>query len=282
MRQAPSQGEVIAAWGPAVRSRAFALSLALCLLGGATAAGAEVAQRGNLRVTFSGALRPQKLPRKGAAPISVQLGGQISTTDGSDPPSLSEIEVAINRAGRIDPKALPTCRLEQIQPASTAYARRVCAAARVGEGSFSAAVSIPEQSPYPSQGTVTAFNGEEGGRPVIFLHIYGTEPLPTSFTLPLAFSRGRNSFGTVLRGELPSVDVHIGFVTAISLRLGGPPTKPGGRPYLSAGCPAPKGFAAAVFPLARASFAFADGRTLSSTLVRSCKARTEQRHRRGA
>jgi len=240
--------------------------------GAASASTAEIAQRGNLRVSFSGALAPKKLPRKGMAPVAVSLGGRISTTDGSDPPALERIEIALNRAGRLDPTALPSCRLEQIQPASTTYARKACAASQVGEGTFKAAVSIPEQSPYPSTGEVTAFNGEEGGRPVIFLHIYGTEPLPTSFTLPLTISHARGNFGTVLHGALPSVDAHVGFVTAISLRLGRAP-RPGKHAYLSAGCPAPKGFPGAVFSLARASFGFSDGRTLASTLVRDCTAR---------
>jgi len=43
--------------------------------------------------------------------------------------------------------------------------------------------------------------------------------------------------------------------------------------YLSAGCPAPKGFTVAPFSLARTSFAFADGRKLTSTLTRSCRVR---------
>lgn len=252
--------------------RSGALALVLCLIAAAPARAIDLAQRGNLRVSFSGALAPKKLPRQGTAPVAVTLGGRISTTDGTDPPALEGIEIALNRAGRLDHTALPSCRLEQIQPASTAYARAACAASQVGEGTFKAAVSIPEQSPYPSTGEVTAFNGEEGGRPVIFLHIYGTEPLPTSFTLPLTISRGRGTFGTVLRGALPSVDVHVGFVTGISLRLGRQP-RAGRRPYLSAGCPAPKGFPGAIFPLARASFGFSDGRTLASTLVRSCTAR---------
>lgn len=232
----------------------------------------EIAQKGNLRVSFDGSLSPKKLPRHGQAPVAVELGGRIFTTDGADPPGLSEIEIEINRHGRLDPAARPVCRLEQIQPASTAYARRVCGAARVGEGSFSAAVAIPEQAPYPSRGTVTAFNGVEGGRPVIFLHIYGTEPLPTSFTLPLAIGRGRGRFGTVLRGTLPLVDVHVGFVTGISLHLDGG-SRGGRRPYLAAGCPAPKGFRSTTFSLARVGFSFADGRSLASTLVRSCGAR---------
>jgi hypothetical protein len=231
----------------------------------------EIAQQGNLRVSFSGALKPKKLPRQGTAPIAVDIGGQISTLDGSNPPGLRKLEIAINRFGRLDPSARPSCRLEQIQPATTAYARQVCAAARVGTGTFVASISLPEQSPYPSRGAVTAFNGVEGGRPVIFLHIYGTEPIPTSFTLPLSIGRRSGTFGTVLRGTLPSVDEHVGFVSGLSLRLegrGGP-----GRPYLSAGCPAPKGFPGAVFPLARASFSFSSGETLRSTLVRSCTAR---------
>ena len=40
--------------------------------------------------------------------------------------------------------------------------------------------------------------------------------------------------------------------------------------YLSAACATPPDLPGAVFPFARATFAFADGRTLSSTLTRSC------------
>ena len=43
--------------------------------------------------------------------------------------------------------------------------------------------------------------------------------------------------------------------------------------YLSAGCPAPKGFPGATFPFAKASFAFAGKQALTSTLTRSCGAR---------
>ncbi|HET8567337.1 MAG TPA: hypothetical protein VFL77_12795 [Solirubrobacterales bacterium] len=256
-----------------MRRRRLLASLATIAVGFSLAAHAlgEVAQRGDIRVTFSGSFSPRKLPRSGRGAIAVSLGGKISSTDGTDPPGLGRIEIAINRVGHLDPTALPTCRLEQIQPASTAYARQVCGRARVGEGSFSAAVSIPEQAPYPSRGVVTAFNGREAGHPVVFLHIYGTEPLPTSFTLPLSVSRGSGTFGTILRGKLPSVDAHVGFVTGITLKLNSVTRR--GRSYLSASCPAPRGFSGVVFPLARASFAFAGGAILAETLVRHCRAR---------
>ncbi|HEU4462876.1 MAG TPA: hypothetical protein VFR75_09815 [Solirubrobacterales bacterium] len=256
----------------AMRRRQILTILALCALCSAAPAAGEPVQKGNLRVSFSGGITPKQLPREGAAPISVRLAGRIATTDGSDPPPLEGIKIAINREGRLDPRALPTCSIRQIQPSSTAYARRTCGAARVGEGTFSASIGIPDQSPYPSRGTVTAFNGIENGRPVVLLHIYGTEPVPTSFTLPLSISRARGAFGTVLSGELPSVDVHIGFVTGISLQLDGAGRRRA-RPYLRAGCPAPTGFSQALFPLTRAGFVFGDGRTLSTTLLRTCRVR---------
>jgi len=42
---------------------------------------------------------------------------------------------------------------------------------------------------------------------------------------------------------------------------------------LTAGCPALKGFPGAVFPLARTSFGFAGGKTLTATLTRGCRVR---------
>jgi hypothetical protein len=248
-----------------------ALAVVLALSG--AAASAEPVQRGNLRVSFEGEITPRALPRSGMAPVAVRVGGRITTTDRSDPPQLRRIEIAINRNGRLDPTGLPACRLEEIQPSTTANALRACGPAKVGEGSFSADVVIPEQSPFPSRGRVVAFNGVEKGRPVIFAHVYGTDPVPTSYTLPLRVTRAKGTFATVLAASLPRVTSDVAFVTGISLTLERRFRYRGRRrSYLSAGCPAPKGFPGAVFPLARAGFAFAGGRTLSSVLIRSCDA----------
>jgi hypothetical protein len=45
------------------------------------------------------------------------------------------------------------------------------------------------------------------------------------------------------------------------------------RSYISAGCPAPKGFGLASFSLARTAFSFAGGKELSSTVSGTCKVR---------
>jgi hypothetical protein len=43
--------------------------------------------------------------------------------------------------------------------------------------------------------------------------------------------------------------------------------------FVSAACPAPKGFSSVNFPLARTTFSFAGGETLKSTLNRTCGVR---------
>jgi hypothetical protein len=242
------------------------LALALVL-----AAQAEVVQRGHLRVAFTGKLTPHALPRSGAAPISVAVGGTISTADGSNPPQLRRISIAINTNGRLDPTGLPVCRVEQIQPATTEGALEACRGSLVGKGSFSARVLLPSQAPFPSEGEVYAFNGTYHGHPAILAHVYGTEPAPTSYTLPFQIAATKGTFGTLLTASLPNVTSEWGYVTGLELNLAR--TGAGQAPYVSASCPAPKGFPGVVFPLARTTFVFKGGVKLNATLSRSCRVR---------
>lgn len=238
----------------------------------APGATAEIAQKESLRVAFDGGLAPRALPRHGEAPVAVTLVGTITTTDGSTPPQLRTISLAINRNGRLDPRGLPVCHYHQIQPASTKEAIESCRRSLVGEGQFRAKVVLPEQSPFPSAGKVVAFNGTLHGRPVVFAHIYGTAPLPQSRVLAFELGHGSGGYRTTLTAELPRVAAEWGYVSSVSLtlerrfRYRGKP-----RSFVSGSCPAPGKFTLATFPLARASFGFEDGRVLTATLIRSCK-----------
>lgn len=254
---------------------AIALATALALAALAASVGAEVRRQGTLQVAFAGKIAPRKLPRTGTAPVAVSVAGRIATTDGSAPPQLRTIELAINRHGRLHTKGLPTCRYESIQPATTAEARQACPGAVIGSGRFEADVALPDQSPFPSDGRVVAFNGVRDGKRVIFAHIYGTEPLPTSFTLPFALKQRRQGvYSTVLVARLPLLAARWGYVSAISLTLRRRYRHQGKRrSYISAGCPAPRGFRGTPFRLARASFGFQGGKTVAITLTRSCAVR---------
>jgi hypothetical protein len=238
------------------------------------ASASEVIQRGKVRVKVDGRLAPTALPRQGTAGVHVSFDTKIAATDGGTPPQLRQIAIAINRNGHFEPRGVPVCRLAQIQPATTAGALAACRGSLVGEGRFSADVKLPEQSPFPSAGKVLAFNGASHGHPVILAHVFGTKPVPTSFTLAFAIGSAKGTYGTVLRASVPEATGDSGFITGLSLNLGRSfGSGAHRRSYVSAGCPAPAGFPGASFPLARTSFGFAGGPKLTSVLTRSCKVR---------
>jgi hypothetical protein len=256
-----------------VRRRALlgvCVAAALCL---ASLAQAEVVQKGGLRVSFVGKLSPSALPRSGSAPIRVEVGTQIDAAKAKNPPRLRAMTIAINRYGHFDPDLLPKCTLRDIQPSTTENALEACGDSLVGRGTFSANVALSRQAPFPSAGPLYAFNGVVNGRPAILAHVYGERPVPTSFTLVFELRKAKGTFGTLMRASLPNLTGNSGYITGLSLDLGktvrsGAKTKS----YLSASCPAPKGFSGASFPFAKVSLDFGKEK-VEETLARNCKVR---------
>jgi len=237
-------------------------------------ASAETKEEHGVRVSVDGKLLPKRLPRHGTAPVSVSVAGRIGAKKSGTLPQLEKLTIAINRHGHLSSRGLPRCRLGHIDPSTTREALQSCRPALVGKGHFSANVRLPEQSPFPSSGKVLAFNGKFRGRPAILAHIYGTDPAPTSYVLPFVVKGSSGTFGTLLETSLPSVTGEWGFVTGISMTLDRRFTFRGKRrSFLTAGCPAPAGFGAAVFPLIRTSFGFEGGVKVTSTVNRVCRAR---------
>jgi hypothetical protein len=256
------------------KSKALVFASILALMAAAvTVAQAEVSQKGVVRVTFKGQIKPKTLPRTHEAPVTVSVSTHISTTEKVEPPELLRISLAINRNGQIDYKGLPQCHLNQIQPSNDVEALKACKSSLVGTGYFSANVILPEQSPFPSEGKIYAFNGYVLGHPVIFAHIYGKRPLPTSFVLPFVVRHSNGKYATTLVAYLPKVKANWGFITGISLKLNRTFQYKGQtHHYLTASCPAPKGVPVAGFAFAKAEFVFA-GTIVESTLNRSCRAK---------
>jgi DNA-binding beta-propeller fold protein YncE len=260
--------------GAALAARASAGTAAAGAQSGGGASASVVEQRRGVRVGFDGKLTPHVLPRHGTAPVGIIVDARISATGGEDPPQLRRITIAINRNGHFTSTGLPVCRVDQIQPSTTAGALAACRGSLVGEGRFSANVKLPQQSPFPSAGKVLAFNGKLNGKPAILAHIYGTEPAPTSTVLPFLLRKSHGTYGTILEASLPQATGNWGYVTGLRMNLRRRFSYRGrSRSFLSAGCPAPSGFPSAAFPLAKTSFAFAGNLTLDAVLSRTCKAR---------
>jgi hypothetical protein len=254
--------------------------LALTVLLGATGATrAELVQKGNLRVAVSGHLSPKHLPRTGAAPIAVTVRSGIATLDGSLPPQLQKLRIEINSHGRLEIRGLPECRIGQIQPASTARALSACRPALVGKGSFSVDAVLGSQEPYPTKGRLLIFNGTYKGHHALLGQIYSPHPFANSFVIPFQVSRLKDGpYGIALTARLPRAFTNWGYVTGLEMRLGRRYSYRGHpQSFISAGCPAPEGFPSAVFPLARTTFAFADGTKLSLPLIGDCKVRSATR-----
>jgi hypothetical protein len=237
-------------------------------------AGATVVQRGEVRVSLAASMAPQRLPRHALAPVTVSIETNITSLAGSKPRQLRRLQIEINREGRLEAPGLPVCRLPQIQPATTAIALAACRGSLVGRGHLSAKVVLPELAPFPSSGDVLAFHGRYKGKPAIFAHIYGTDPFPTSYTLPFVLARKSGTFGTILSASLPQATGDWGYLTGLSLKLGRSYRYRGRtRGYISASCPAPSGFTVASFPLARAGFGFLGGPSLLTTVSGQCRTR---------
>lgn len=249
--------------------------LASFALLGVGLAQAELSQDGNVRISFSGGFTPHSLPRDRPAPVTIDVQGAIGTTDGTHPPAVSRIEIAINRHGKLSTQGLPACSAPTLQSTSTEAALARCRSALVGRGSFGAEVQFSGPEPVLAKGRMLAFYGRSAGKPALLLHLYATTPVRVTFVLPLLISHeSKGQFGTILSARVPTLAGGLGSVTEINLKVGREYTYRGQpRSFLSASCPAPAGFPGAIFSLARGSFYFEDGKKIDTTLSRDCQVR---------
>jgi hypothetical protein len=259
-----------------MRRLAIAATIALLAVLVTTAQG-ELVQEGNLRVSFEGNITPHVLPRATPAPVTVHLDSSIGTVDGSRPPPLRKVSVAVNRTGHVFLADLPICASGELEQTSTAAALALCRGALVGHGTFDARVEFASGPPIPVNGRVLIFNSRIAGKAALLLHIYNSSPVRLAFVVPFTIDRRQNgAFGTVFTARIPHIASDRGYVTGIRLTLERKYAFRGRRrSVFSASCAAPPGFPGAPFTLAKASFYFENGKRLTSALVRDCAVRDQ-------
>jgi hypothetical protein len=251
---------------------AAAALVCLSALALASASSGEVIREGNLQGSFNGGIAPAKLPRTELAPVAVQMGGKITTTDRTVPPKLEKIVLAINSHGKLQNKGLPTCSLGKLNSLPASQAKKVCGDALVGHGNVTSRVSLPGQGAFASNADLLAFNGKLHGRPAVLAQVSSGAPLPLTYVIGFEVKKAGGTFGTQLIASLPPIASEYGYISAFSLSLSREYEFHGQKlSFASASCPAPKGFPGASFPFVKASYEFADGRSLGATLTRECK-----------
>ncbi|HET9199193.1 MAG TPA: hypothetical protein VFN92_13185 [Solirubrobacterales bacterium] len=252
------------------RGKLLASVVALALV--ASTATAAIVQTGSLRITVLGQVLPFRLPRDHPGPVAVFISGHIGTVGHTLPPQLQKMVIKVNRNGQLRPEGIPTCTIKQIQPGTTNRALANCGDAVVGSGRFWASVVLPEQRPYRTRGRLLIFNGRQHGSPVLFAHIFTTQPFNTSFVITFKIKRIHDGlFGTQLTADFPQALGSWGFVDRVKLTLRRKFMHHGvQRSYFNASCPAPPGARLTSFLLAKASFFFAEESPIALDVVKTC------------
>jgi hypothetical protein len=252
---------------------ALAVLLATFAVGG-TAGGVTV-REGDVILGFEGGISPHSLPRTGVAPVAVTIDSSFKSAEGADPPpQLQKISIGINRRGKIFDRGLPTCRVRKIQPTTIRAARRICGDAIVGSGHVQVRIHLANQPPFTFTGPMLVFHAERsGGDRRLLAQVYGVKP-PSAFVLNFKIVKAPGEFGNLITTSLPKVARQWAYITHFDMKLRRIYTYKGQQhSYVSAGCAAPAGFPGAVYPFARASFGFAGGQQVKTTLIKDCTVR---------
>jgi hypothetical protein len=247
--------------------------VAVLALGWTASSGAERVIKDGLELTFNADFAPHALPRDHAAPVSVEVAGRIATTDGSHPPPLRWLELAIHRNGRLYAKGLPVCSAPILQSTSTEAALERCGPALVGRGSFSADVQLGKE--IVATGKILAFNSRRHGKQALVLHLFAGVPVRFTLVVPLTIKHLKEGrFGTLLKARIPRLGGGLGSVTEIKLTIKRQYLYAGKlRSYVSAACSAPGAFTVVPFVFARGTFRFEGHSEISENIERTCRVR---------
>jgi hypothetical protein len=263
--------------GPITAARRGALGTLTALvliaaLAGGPARG-EQAQKGNVVISLDGGLSPLALPRDRAAPISVHLEAGLRTSNRAPLPRVGKVELSLAGRGVITSRGLPTCSLRRLRDTLTDQALSNCGGALVGRGRMLAQVQLPLQRPFMVDTRLLAFNALVHGSPAVILHAVSARP-PTSVILPFVIHPRRGRLGTALVAHLSRSLGPWPRFARFEVTLWRRYSYRGQRrSYLSASCPAARRSPTGFFTLARARFTLTDGRNLTTSITRSCRAR---------
>lgn len=241
-----------------------AVGLALAALGGI--AYAERVQVGKLILDVNGGFSPSGLPKKAFAPITLRAQADISTTDGSVPPTLAHLTIDFDRNGLLTTKGLPTCQPSRLENTVPNDARKACRAAIVGTGFASAQVVFPDQAPVPANSPLTIFNGpRRGGNPSVIIHAYVTIPAPTTFVIHAPVTRANGRYRYRVSTDIPPIAGGYGSLTHFDFKIRKIYRSKGKRlSYASARCKDGR-------LQARGELRFSDGTLISGSVIRPCK-----------
>lgn len=246
-------------WGKSTGFLAVLAAVALAVTGIAAAASWEKVRVGDLEVEYNGGFSPRVLSKKKPTPITFNVAAKIRSLDPTEPhpPALKEFLIEGDKHGSIDVKGIPTCKSGQIQSTTSKVARKACGKALIGSGKTDVEIKFPEQQPILVHSELLAFNGGfKGGVTTLYIHAYLTAPVTAAVVTTVKVKKiNKGRYGLLSTAVVPKIAGGSGSVTFFTLTL-----KKG---IISATCP--DGHLNA-----HGTAKFADGNSLSGTVVRPC------------
>jgi hypothetical protein len=216
----------------------MAAVLSVAVAGIALAKQAETTIRaGNLVLTFGGGFTPEKLSKNEYTPVTADLFGKITTSDGTHPSAFRETVVDVDKDLRVNVKGLPICTPGQLEARDTEAALKVCGNTELGTGTAHAEIAFPEQRPIKVSSPLKVFNGgERGGKVKLLVHTFITVPAPTAIVTQVIIQRKGSGLHSV--AKVPVIAGGSGSALDFSFKLGKTYTYKGKRVgYLEARCP---------------------------------------------
>jgi hypothetical protein len=222
------------------RNLMLALALAAVLSLGVAAIASAVTttlRAGDLIVTFGGTVSPKQLPKSKYVPVSSNIFGKISTSDGTHPSAFRETEFNIDKDIKVNVKGFPACTAGQLEARDTKAAMKVCGNTVLGKGNADVEIAFPEQAPIKVPSPLTIFNGgEKGGKITLYFHIFITVPAPAAVVTTVTISRKGSGIHSV--AKVPVVAGGSGSALDFSFKLGKTYTYKGKKVgYFEARCP---------------------------------------------
>jgi hypothetical protein len=222
------------------RNLMVALALAAVLSLGVAAIASAVsftARAGNLITTFGGSTVPKALSKTKYTPVTTNIFGKITTSDGTHPAAFRETEVNIDKDVKVNVKGYPVCKGGQLQARDTKAAKKACGNAILGEGHADAEIAFPEQKPIKVPSPLLVFNGgEKGGKITLFIHTFITVPVPAAIVTTVTITRKGSGLKSI--AKIPVIAGGSGSAIDFSFKLGKTYSYKGKKVgYFEARCP---------------------------------------------
>jgi len=249
----------------------LAALVAIAIPASAAIAGETVTGPDGNTQSIEASVAPAALYKKTASPAALNVEVKTGTTASSGVPSPAVHDVIdFDQNLSLTTKGLPTCTPQQLQNTTTEAAEAACGKAKIGSGS--AITLLPLSVLYTEPTKVTAFNGApQGGKPVVLLHAYGTEPIQTTLVLVGTVSNsGKEGYGPRLDVTIPPIAGGSGVITDFKVKIQKSWTYKGKKmSFVNAKCPASKKLKY------RGGFTYADGTTINADTTQSCTPKPE-------